>query len=139
MEKTHFTSDPPQRIGQRIRNERSKWNLTQEQLSEHLGISTNYLGQIERGRSFSHALAERFCEFFHITYDYLYYGTEPSKEYTPSETDGELEHLLQSCTPEEKRLCLHILKEVLTELRSFRRGSEASPPSAPTDRAGGGD
>ena len=91
MEKTHFTSDPPQRIGQRIRNERSKWNLTQEQLSEHLGISTNYLGQIERGRSFSHALAERFCEFFHITYDYLYYGTEPSKEYTPSETDGELD------------------------------------------------
>ncbi len=95
MEKTHFTSDPPQVIGQRIRNERSKWNLTQEQLSEHLGISTNYLGQIERGRSFSHALAKRFCEFFHITYDYLYYGANAPREQAPSDTDKELEHLLQ--------------------------------------------
>ena len=74
MEKTHFTADPPFLVGQRIRDERNKWNFTQEQLSEHLGISTNYLGQIERGRTFSRALAERICEFFHITYDYLYYG-----------------------------------------------------------------
>ena len=36
-------------LGIRIRQERLRLNLTQEQLSEYIGISTAYLGQIERG------------------------------------------------------------------------------------------
>lgn len=121
MEKARFQSDPPQLIGQRIRYQRCKWNLTQEQLSEHLGISTNYLGQIERGRSFSRSLAERICVFFHITYDYLYYGVTDASEDSSTEAEDQLALLIHSCTTEEKRLCLRILTEILTELRSFRR------------------
>lgn len=37
------------KLGKRIREERLRLNLTQEHLSEEIGISTAYLGQIERG------------------------------------------------------------------------------------------
>lgn len=37
------------RLGKRIKEERLRLNLTQEKLSEKEGISTAYLGQIERG------------------------------------------------------------------------------------------
>lgn len=37
------------RLGKRIKEERLCLNLTQEKLSEKVGISTAYLGQIERG------------------------------------------------------------------------------------------
>ena len=36
------------RLGKRIKEERLRLNLTQEKLSEKVGISTAYLGQIER-------------------------------------------------------------------------------------------
>lgn len=36
-------------LGKRIREERVRLNLTQERLAEDVGISTAYLGQIERG------------------------------------------------------------------------------------------
>lgn len=36
-------------LGKKIKTERNKLNLTQEQLAECIDISTAYLGQIERG------------------------------------------------------------------------------------------
>lgn len=36
-------------LGQRIREERKKLNLTQEKLSETINVTTTYIGQIERG------------------------------------------------------------------------------------------
>lgn len=36
-------------LGQRIREERQKLNLTQEKLSETINVTTTYIGQIERG------------------------------------------------------------------------------------------
>ena len=36
-------------LGKRIRTERSKRNLTQEQLAEAVGVSTTYIGFVERG------------------------------------------------------------------------------------------
>lgn len=36
-------------LGKKIKMERNKLNLTQEQLAEYVDISTAYLGQIERG------------------------------------------------------------------------------------------
>ena len=37
-------------LGRRIREERQKLNLTQENLAEAINVSTAYIGQIERGR-----------------------------------------------------------------------------------------
>ena len=43
------------RLGKRIKEERLRLNLTQEKLSEKVGISTAYLGQIERGEALYYA------------------------------------------------------------------------------------
>lgn len=40
-----------QLFGKRIREERQKWNLTLEQLAEKCDISSNFLGQLERGKN----------------------------------------------------------------------------------------
>jgi len=40
-----------QLFGKRIREERQKRNLTLEQLSEKCDISSNFLGQLERGKN----------------------------------------------------------------------------------------
>lgn len=37
-------------LGKRIREERLRLNLTQEKLAEEVGVSTAYIGQIERRR-----------------------------------------------------------------------------------------
>ena len=36
-------------LGAKIRTERKNMRLTQEQLAERVGVSTNFIGQIERG------------------------------------------------------------------------------------------
>lgn len=40
------------RVGNRIKKQREKLGLTQEQFAEKLGFSTNYISTIERGASF---------------------------------------------------------------------------------------
>ena len=40
------------RIGKRIKERREQLGMTQEQLTEKLGLATNYISTIERGASF---------------------------------------------------------------------------------------
>lgn len=59
-------------LGKRIREERLKLNLTQEHLSEDIGISTAYLGQIERGeRSVTLDKLVSLANRLGVTVDYL--------------------------------------------------------------------
>lgn len=59
-------------LGKRIREERQKLNLTQEKLSESVGISDSYLGQIERGeRSVTLDTLIRLANRLNVTIDYL--------------------------------------------------------------------
>ena len=37
------------KFGRRVRELRQERNLTQQELSEKIGVSTNYIGMIERG------------------------------------------------------------------------------------------
>ena len=36
-------------LGQRLKDKREKANLTQAQLAEMIGLSTNFIGMVERG------------------------------------------------------------------------------------------
>lgn len=36
-------------LGQRLKNNRKKANLTQSELAEKVGLSTNFVGMVERG------------------------------------------------------------------------------------------
>lgn len=112
-------------VGRRIRGIRSAYGLTQESLSEDLGISPNYLGEIERGRRpLSHKVAKRLCTYFHLSLDYLYNGKPLIEETAAASAQAQeayaadLTTLLSTCSPQEYNLCLILIRDLLKGLRS---------------------
>lgn len=131
-------------IGQRIRMERRRLGISQETLAQNLNISPNYIGEVERGkRVLSLSLAEKLCSYFHITLDYLYRGVSPDtlREqicYNPDPYQ-EMIQLVELCSEQEVRLCLNILRPLLTVWRSSlqsaltSRGLKSSVETSPAD------
>ena len=117
-------------IGMRIRRERTLWNMTQEELSSLLGISSNYLGQLERGaRDLSRKIEDRLCELFNLSHADFTSDIDTSDwswSTGVSETGGifydlneqDIMRMLKSCSPEELRFCGHILRSTLHYMRS---------------------
>lgn len=126
MKHKHNKMDSPEVIGNRILVERLRLRMTQDQLSEHLGCTANYLGQLERGtKTLSLSMAERICYFFGISYDYLLLGKDTSgitikigENINFGEESG-LSRLLAQCSPREQALCEKIVEDVLITLRSY--------------------
>ena len=55
------------KVGNKIANLRNSLNLSQEKLSEHIGISQKALSKIENGNSFPRpATIEKIADFFNI-------------------------------------------------------------------------
>ena len=120
-------------VGMRIRRERNLWNMTQEDLSQELGISTNYLGQIERGtRDISRKMEDRLCEMFHLTHD-EFRNQKPSDPWTRAGdsteavfrnmSEEDMLRLLRSCSPDELQFCGHLIRSTLAFLRTLRSRS----------------
>lgn len=116
------------RLGMRIRRERNLWNMTQDDLSQILGISTNYLGQIERGnRNISRKLEDKLCEVFHLTHDEFHSRPDPVPEWATHVSESplifedihedDLIRLLQGCTSEELQICGHLIRSILYFIR----------------------
>ncbi|CCQ98055.1 Transcriptional regulator, XRE family [[Clostridium] ultunense Esp] len=64
-------------IGARIRLEREKLNLTREKFAEIVGLSSFYIGQIERGdRRMSLETLAKIATSLHQSVDYLLYGED---------------------------------------------------------------
>lgn len=60
------------KVGERIRQERKRLRLTQEQLAVEIPISESYLALIETGkRTMSVDILEKLAERFSVTTDYL--------------------------------------------------------------------
>jgi len=60
-------------LGKRIKEERQRLNMTQEQLAEHIGISPAFVGHIERNeRSLSLPTLVRIANKLDVTLDYLF-------------------------------------------------------------------
>ncbi len=125
-------------VGMRIRRERILWNMTQDDLSQALGISTNYLGQIERGaRDISRKMEDRLCELFHLTHEEFrrqngldpYWTSQTAEEgfvfHDMQETD--LLRLLRSCSDEELQFCGHLVRSTLSFLRKPGFSASVSP------------
>lgn len=59
-------------LGNRIRHERHKFELTQEELAEKVNVTTAYIGQIERGeRKFSIETLVNISSILNVSVDYL--------------------------------------------------------------------
>ena len=137
-------------VGMRIRRERNLWNMTQEDLSQELGISTNYLGQIERGtRDISRKMEDRLCEMFHLTHD-EFRSQKPSDPWSRAGdsteavfrnmSEEDMLRLLRSCSPDELQFCGHLIRSTLAFLRTLRSRSplitELNPEEAIPQQSG---
>lgn len=96
-------------LGKRIREERLRLNLTQEKLAEDIGISTAYLGQIERGeRSVTLDKLIPLASRLGVTIDFLL------SDYITSADDdinlNRLKQLFQGKTAAEKELAINTVK-----------------------------
>lgn len=97
-------------LGQRIREERQKLHLTQEQLAEKINVSTTYIGFIERGeRSITLGKLVLLANVLGVSVDYLLSDT-----IAPSSSNEKLwVQLLSSATEEEQKLIIDMAKLIL--------------------------
>lgn len=98
-------------LGKRIRFERKKLNLTQEQLAELINVSTTYIGLVERGeRSLTLSKLVQVANSLGVSVDYLL--TDSISENTSSQ-EKLLLQLFASATDEEKKLILEMAKLII--------------------------
>lgn len=107
-------------VGLRMRQIRRAYRMTQEKLADTLGVSVNYLGEVERGRKpLSRSLADQFCQYFHVSYDYLYHGSTVPSANQVRETAAykNADHLIldqvRDCSPEEIYVITHLIRSYL--------------------------
>lgn len=66
-------------IGIRIKHIRESMNMSKEELAKLLGISGQYLGIIERGKScLSIEKLEKLCNLTHLSADFILFGKDSS-------------------------------------------------------------
>ena len=96
-------------VGDRIRTEREKLQISREKFAEILNLSPFFVGQIERGeRKMSISTLISISECLHISLDYLIFG-----EVYKAEVDNKLQYLLSNCSKKEIKVIEEIAKVVL--------------------------
>jgi len=68
-------------IGKRIAKIREDMGMTKEEFAKHLGITGQYLGAVERGKSvLSVEKLKKLCDFTNLSADYILFGKDISKQ-----------------------------------------------------------
>ena len=102
------------RLGQRIKKERLKLNLTQAQLAEAVDISDTYVGQIERGeRSPTLDTLIRLANRLGVTIDYL---LQDYVEATDDNIMNQFRQITDSQSSNRKQMALDVLKTIFSHL-----------------------
>lgn len=100
------------RLGQRIREERQRLNLTQAQLAEEINISDTYMGAIERGeRSLTLDTLVRLANRLGVTVDYLL------SDYVSDTDSNIIEQFKQiiDCQPlKRKQMAVNVLRTIFS-------------------------
>lgn len=124
-----------------MRDEREKLGLSREIMAEIVGLSSYYVGQLERGeRQMSLPVIAKICDCLRISLDYLVKGkTNYDYIYDAHEVKGAVEHmtketldyddqydtdenteikmLLNKCSPKELELINKLIKTILPYLK----------------------
>ncbi|MFT5872314.1 MAG: transcriptional regulator with XRE-family HTH domain [Clostridium sp.] len=99
-------------IGNRIRIEREKFDMTREKFSELLNISPYFLGQIERGeRKMSINTLINVSECLHISIDYLFF-----EQQNANANNDVLHSLIDKCSEKELNVIEGLIKLLLPHL-----------------------
>lgn len=103
--------DKSETIGERIVEGRNRLGISRERFAELIGVSTYFVGQIERGvRKMSYDTLLKISDYLHLSLDYLVKGEEIEQ------SGDELQQLINQCTPQEKALLLDVLKVAMPHL-----------------------
>lgn len=108
-------------IGQRLAKCRKEKHITQEQMAEHLDVSTAFISKIECGRTqINLERLVQICHFLEIEPSYILQGADCA---SPVYMNGELSQLLSECPKEALPLVKSILEDVIVHFSQ-------NPPSS---------
>lgn len=94
-------------VGKKIREQRKKLNITQEQLAEMCEVSPSYIGHIERGsRNLSMNTAIKLCSALEIGLDFLFLDSAQDS----SEITNCINSALSACSDKQKESFLKTIK-----------------------------
>lgn len=100
------------KLGERIREERRRLNLTQAQLAEAIDISDTYMGAIERGeRSLTLDTLVRLVNRLGVTVDYL---LSDSVTDTDSNIMEQFKQIIDRQPLERKQLAINVLRTIFS-------------------------
>lgn len=92
-------------VGERVKNARVMRELTQEQVANKLGVSSQHISEIERGLSgLSIPSLMEICRILDIDADYILFGTVTRDNHNP------LNEILVKMTPEQSSHAEEIIK-----------------------------
>ncbi len=101
-------------LGKRIREERLKAHLTQEQLAEYSDISLSYMGQIERGeRKVTLETLLRICNCLKVSVDFLLKDSYKADE---DNTVNQFKQLISNKSFDEKQMAIDVLKTIFNHI-----------------------
>ena len=84
-------------IGANIQHAREKACLTQDKLSELIGVTPNHISAIERGvYGISLENLQKLCQLLNVSADYIVFGDAPSNE------DMAIAHRIATSNPKYK-------------------------------------
>ena len=93
-------------LGERIKNERQRIRLTQEQFGELVDISSAYIGQIERDeRTPSVKSLKKIAKELNVSLDYLITGKEDAERLNKN-----IQCELEGTSDEQKKLLVEIIR-----------------------------
>lgn len=106
-------------MGSRLREERLKQNLTQEQLAECVNVSTAYIGQIERGeRNVALDILIKIVNKLGITIDYVLEESYTNK-YNDNHIFFVIKKMLEDRSPKDIETVCAILNTLLNCLDNY--------------------
>ena len=109
-------------LGKRLRQERIKLNLTQERLAEDVGLSTAYIGQIERGeRGLTLDKLVLIVNRLGVTVDYVLSNYVPLDDVFSYNL---MIQLLDGRSEEEKMLAVNTIKLIFSYLEEHKKQAE---------------
>ncbi|MCL2080851.1 MAG: helix-turn-helix domain-containing protein [Oscillospiraceae bacterium] len=97
-------------IGQKLKKERRNIGWTQEKVAEAIGVTTAFVGHIERGeKSMSLDTLINLCNFYRITIDYVLSDTLPTED---NNTIKVIAAMLRDKSEEQQAAIVDILRSV---------------------------
>ena len=100
------------KLGERIRQERRRLNLTQAQLAEDIDISDTYMGAIERGeRSLTLDTLVRLVNRLGVTVDYM---LSDSVTDTDSNIMEQFKQIINGQPLERKQMAVSVLRTIFS-------------------------